>query len=75
MEGEPRLEGPEQRGSEAPFIEQVSKIKVSMNSKQDPQWEVSIVLGTTPDEVAELHSLAVAEYRALQRDLLGIQNN
>jgi hypothetical protein len=75
MEGEPRLENAQRGGIDAPFIEQVSKIKVSLNSKQDPQWEVSIVQGATADEIAELHALAVAEHRALQRDLLGIQNN
>lgn len=73
---EPRLDGVPQRASnDAPFIEQVSKIKVSLNAKQDPQWEISIVAGTTADEIADLHALAVAEHRALQRDLLGIQNN
>lgn len=74
---EPRLEGVPvvSPGGGAPLIEQVTKIKVSLNAKQDPQWEVSIVAGTTADELHELHILAVAEHRALQRDLLGIENN
>ena len=69
---EPRLE-PRSMGGEAPFIEQVSKIKVSLNAKGDPQWEISIVQGTSAVEMAELRELAVEQHRALQRELLGIQ--
>lgn len=75
---EPRLDGPGvpplSRGAttEAPFIEQVSKIKISLNAKQDAQWEISVVAGTTEAELAELHRLAVAEHKALQRDLMGL---
>jgi hypothetical protein len=67
---EPRLELPKQ-GSDAPFIEQVSKIKVTLNAKQDPQWEVSIVEGADPVEVAKMRELALEQHRILMHELLG----
>lgn len=71
---EPRLDMPVSGGSGgAPLIEQVTKLKVSLNAKQDAQWEITVVAGTTADELHELHILAVAEHKALQRDLMGLE--
>ena len=50
---EPRLE-PRSMGGEAPFIEQVSKLKLIRNAKGDTQIEVSVVAGTTQAEMDEI---------------------
>jgi hypothetical protein len=52
-------------------FEQRSKFKVTRNAKGDPQWEISVVSGATQAEMDELRGIAVAQYRALEQDLVG----
>lgn len=51
--------------------EQRSSVKVTMNAKHDPQWEIKIVDGATEDEINRLRTLAVEQHRALVTELLG----
>ena len=60
---EPRLE-PRSMGGEAPFIEQVSKLKLIRNAKGDTQIEVSVVAGTTQAEMDEIRQIAFQTYKA-----------
>jgi hypothetical protein len=48
-----------------------STVKISLNAKQDPQWEIKVVEGADPVELDRIRELAVAQHRALVRELLG----
>jgi hypothetical protein len=50
-------------------VESKSTIRVSLNAKREPQFEVKIVDGVTDPELAELRRQAVASYRELCREL------
>jgi hypothetical protein len=49
--------------------DQRSKIKVTRNSKGDPQWEATVVEGADPAELERIRGLAVEQYHALAREL------
>lgn len=52
-----------------PVIEQKSRIKVTRNAKGDAQWEIAVVDGTTPEEMAAIRTLAVETHQELLREL------
>jgi hypothetical protein len=45
------------------------KIKLVRNSKFDPQYEITVVPGFTPEQMDALRIEAVRQDEALQRDL------
>ena len=51
-------------------LEQRSRIKVVMNAKHEPQWEVSVVAGESAEELERLRHLAVAQHHRLVAELL-----
>lgn len=52
-------------------VEQRSKVKITRNAKGDPQWEVSVVDGVDPAEMARIRTLAVEQHKALVDELVG----
>lgn len=72
LQGEPRL-GPARISNpdEGPTFEQVSKVKLTLNSKQDTQFEISVVEGAEPDELERIRMLAIREHRALMAEFYG----
>lgn len=50
-------------------VEQRSKIKLTRNAKGEPQWEISVITGTTTQELDEARKLAVAQWTALETEL------
>jgi hypothetical protein len=48
-----------------------SKVEISRNAKGDPQWRIVAVDGAT-DNIDVLRQIAVQQYLALERDLLGL---
>lgn len=50
-------------------LEPRSKIKVIRNAKGDPQWEISVAEGSTPEELDRIRGIAVAQHLALVREL------
>lgn len=62
MDGEPQIPG-------VP-AENKSKIKLIRNAKGDPQWEISVVEGTPPEEMERIRNLALREHRALLDELV-----
>ena len=51
------------------FEKQVSRVKISTTAKQDATPEVSVVEGTTEEEMERIRNLAVETYLATKRDL------
>lgn len=54
---------------ETPLVESKSSIKVVRNAKGEPQWEVKVVAGDDESVLNEARRIAVAQHRALERDL------
>lgn len=54
--------------SDEPIIEQKSTIKVTLNSKREPQFEARVVQGVSDGELAVLRRQAVNHYRELCRE-------
>lgn len=54
---------------EYPAVEAKSSIKVTRNSKGEPQFEAKIVQGATDEELTILRRQAVNQYRELAKEL------
>lgn len=54
---------------EYPSVEAKSSIKVTRNSKGEPQFEAKVVSGATDEELTMLRRQAVHQYRELSREL------
>lgn len=46
-----------------------SKIKLVRNAKGEAQWEISVVEGTSEEDLNQLRQLAVAQWQALETEL------
>ncbi len=51
------------------YDKQVSRVKLSTTAKGDVTPEVSVVEGTSAEEMARIQKLAVETYNATKRDL------
>ena len=51
--------------------EQRSSIKVVLNAKHEPQFEVKVYAGETGEELDRIRGLAVAQHNHLVQELLG----
>lgn len=48
------------------------KVKLIRNAKGDPQWEITVVEGTSAEQIAALRTLALHEWKELEYEILGV---
>ncbi len=53
-------------------IESRSSVKISRNAKGEAQFEVKVYDGSTEEELDEVRRIAVVQYEALERELVGV---
>lgn len=63
------MSAPEHNGEP---VEQKCRVKATRNAKGDAQFEVTVVEGFDPGELERIRLAAVAQYRALVRELGGV---
>jgi excisionase family DNA binding protein len=49
-------------------VERMGSVKVTMNAKHEPQFEVKVYVGDSADDLAAARALAVAEFRTLEQE-------
>jgi hypothetical protein len=52
-------------------LEPRSSVKLTLNAKHDPQWEIKVLEGATTAEIERIRRIAVDQHNALMAQLLG----